>query len=172
MEIDKKLIKDFKEEVEEILIQLYAIVDELEEIQDEFPKKLLEDFTQKIDRIMSTAKTFAQLAPGHQVFVDMGTLGALCKTMGLKASTLNNLKFIPIFAAFWADTLEVIEELKNQVESPAKVQDVTKKYIPILSKRLEWLAKQIGANVPTTTGEKKAEGKSPTELTAMFKNIL
>jgi hypothetical protein len=143
MELDKEIIESFQEETSTLLNDLREIVEELEEVQDDFPTQKLEAFAQKIDRIMGTAQTFETMAPEHQVFKHMARFGELCKATGYKAISINHPPIIPIFAAFWGDTLDVMEDLADNVGEPDKIQQVTQKYIPVLQKRLTWLAGQI-----------------------------
>lgn len=144
MDIDKEIIDGFREEANALLKDLRNIVERLEDsTSDEFPKDLLEEFANKTDRIMGAAKTFEQMAPGHQVFTQIGKFSELCKATGYKASTLNHQKLIPIFAAFWADTIDILEDLTQHCDDPEKVKEVTQAFIPPLQKRLVWLAQQI-----------------------------
>ncbi len=141
--LDKEIINSFQEEANVLLEELRDVIDRLEETKNEFPKALLEEFGNKTDRIMGTAKTFSQMCPGQPVFIQMGKFCELCKVTSYKASTLNNVALIPIFTAFWADTIDILQDLVTHVESPQKVKEVTRGYVPVLQKRLVWLAEQI-----------------------------
>lgn len=143
MELDIEIVESFKEEAKEVLTQLEEVVEKLEENEGEFPRVLLEDFANKTDRIMGTANTFYQQYPEHEVFKLLGNFGALCKATGYKASTLNHLGLIPIFAAFWADTLEIMGQMVENIEKPENLTQISKKSAPVLHKRLTWLAEQI-----------------------------
>ncbi len=155
MELDKEIIDGFQEEANAILAELRNIVEKLEDNEgDVFPKELLEEFANKTDRIMGTAKTFSEMYPDHPVFQQVGKFGELCKATGYKASTLNHIGLIPIFAAFWADTLDILSDLCENVGDPEKLKVVTMTYIPTLQKRLVWLAQQI---VTITKGTGAAE---------------
>jgi hypothetical protein len=141
--LDNEIIDSFREEANGLLEELRIIIDKLEEAHETFPKELLEEFANKADRIMGTANTFDSMAPGNPVFLQIGKFGELCKVTGYKASTLNHLKLIPIFAAFWADTVDILQELCDNVGDALKIKEVTHGYIPTLQKRLIWLAQQI-----------------------------
>ena len=154
MELDKEIIDSFQEEANSILEELRGIIDQLEDSKDTFPKTLLEEFANKTDRIMGAAKTFGDMYPDHAVFGQIGKFGELCKATGYKASTLNHIGLVPIFAAFWADALDILDELCKNVGDPEKLKGVTTNYIPILQKRLVWLAQQI---VTITKGAGAAE---------------
>lgn len=141
--MDKEIVDSFREEANELLGELRTIIEKLEDSDGTFPKELLEEFANKADRIMGTAKTFDTMYPGNPVFQQIGKFGELCKATGYKASTLNHQGLIPIFAAFWADTADIMDELCQNVNDPEKLKEYTKKYIPNLQKRLVWLAQQI-----------------------------
>ncbi len=106
---------------------------------------------------MGTAKTFEGMYPGHAVFSQIGKFGELCKATGYKASTLQHQGLVPIFAAFWADTLDIMEDLCTNVGDETKLKSVTSNYIPVLQKRLTWLAQQI-VNL-TKGGNLEAQGQ-------------
>ncbi len=133
-----------------MISELRGVVEALEDHQGEFPKALLEEFANKTDRIMGTANTFASMAPEWTVFGHLGKFGELCKATGYKAAVLNNMALVPIFAAFWADTLDIMEEMITHVGDAEKLKGVTEGMGPILQRRLVWLAQQI---VNLTKGE-------------------
>ncbi len=143
MTMDDEIIESFKAEAKGILSELEAVIDELEETTETFPRALLEDFGNKTDRIMGTANTFFGQYPEKEVFKQIGNFGALCKATGYKASTLNHLELIPIFAGFWADTIEIMKDLCDNVDRPEALVEINKKSAPLLQRRLTWLAEQI-----------------------------
>ncbi len=152
MELDTEMIDIFKEEANAILEELKVVIEKLEEHEGSFPKSLLEEFGNKTDRIMGTANTFYAQYPGAEVFKQIGNFGALCKATGYKASTINTLALVPIFASFWGDSVDIMEELINNVESPEKVMEINKTSAPLLQKRLMWLAGQIVQITKSQTG--------------------
>lgn len=143
MSMDKEIINSFKEEAKTILQELETVIEDLESHQGSFPRELMEDFANKTDRIMGTAQMFHTQYPTVEAFKLIGNFGALCKATGYKASTLNNESLIPIFAAFWADTVEIMNDLCLNVDMPEKLAEITKKTAPVLQRRLTWLAEQI-----------------------------
>ncbi|MFZ4712461.1 MAG: hypothetical protein ACOYL6_02000 [Bacteriovoracaceae bacterium] len=143
MELDQEMIDSFKEEAGGILNELKVIIEQLEEVENEFPKNLLEEFANKTDRIMGTANTFYSQFPQYEIFQQIGNFGGLCKATGYKASTLNHMGLIPIFAAFWADTLEIMEQLCSHIEDSHKLTEINQNIAPVMHKRLVWLAEQI-----------------------------
>lgn len=155
MPMDKEIIISFKEEAKGILQELETVIEELEVHDGNFPRELLEDFANKTDRIMGTAQMFHSQYPDVDAFRMIGNFGALCKATGYKASTLNNQSIIPIFAAFWADTVEIMNDLCMNVDQPEKLVEINKKNAPVLHKRLTWLAEQI-VKITKTDGNAEA----------------
>jgi hypothetical protein len=155
MILDTEMIETFQEEAKEIIQELHEIVERLEDHKGPFPKGLLEEFANKADRIMGTAKTFESMAPDHKVFQQLGKFGELCKATGYKASVLNIDSLIPIFAAFWADTLDIMSDLVS-IAGEADPTDKMSSFAPVLHKRLTWLAKQIVSLTKGTAAEGQA----------------
>lgn len=153
--MDLEILKGFQQETNKILKELGPIIDVLEEGDSaNFPTEPLKEFAQKIDRIMGAAKTLAGLDdPEHQGLKRIGLITELCKTLGYKAAELQKTELLPLFAAFWADTLEVVGDLTDVVEDPAKTQTISSQFSLVLQKRLRWLADKVAA----------IEKKGPTE---------
>ena len=152
MELDNEMIMIFKEEANLILDELKVVVDKLEEHEGDFPKALLEEFANKTDRIMGTADTFYKQYPEAEIFKKIANFGALCKATGYKASTLNHLALVPIFASFWADTLDTVGDLIENLEDQQRLEEVNQTSGKILHKRLTWLAQQIVEITKRQTG--------------------
>ncbi len=143
MLLDKEILDGFKDEARGLLSELTQIIEQIEDHEGEFPKTLIEEFANRTDRIMGAAKTFETMAPEMQIFVHIGKFAELCKATGYKAATLNQSALVPVFAAFWADTLEMMEELCEHVDQTDKVEATLQGFGPVLQKRLTWLAEQI-----------------------------
>lgn len=143
MFIDKEIIDGFKEETNTLLEGLNDIIEELEDTDEEFPVHLLENFSQQIDRIMGTASTINMMAPDHPAMQPISRLTELCKKMGYNAVAAKKKQAVPLFAAFWADVVEVLSKLVNKFEDEDKIRAIVAKEIPVLQKRLEWLYSKI-----------------------------
>ena len=157
MSLDPEIIRTFQLEANELLVDLREIVDALDDSQDVFPKELLQDFANKVDRIMGTAETFDMMYPGNPEFQQIGRFSALCKALGYKASTLQDLGLITIFAAFWADTLDILQDLVDNVGDSEKLKEATKGYVPVLQSRLIWLGQKIVAAAKATPGSDQGQ---------------
>lgn len=146
--IDKDILADFQAEAKGLLTELNEVVESLEEESEEFPTALLEQFAQRIDRIMGAAQTLNQLDPNHQGLLRIGAIAQLCKRLGYKAAEYKTKPLIPLFAAFWADTLEVVEELIDAVEDEAKSKAVSQAFSSVVQNRLTWLSEKVQQHAP------------------------
>lgn len=141
--LDKEILDGFKEETSVLLAETQKIIESIEDTVDQVPKQLIEDFANRMDRIMGAAKTFEMMDPEMKIFVQIGKFGELCKATGYKAATINRPALVPIFAAFWADTNDMMIQLCANVDDTAKIDESLKTLSPLLQKRLTWLAEQI-----------------------------
>lgn len=141
--IDKEILDGFKEETSTLLKESLSIIAEIEDTNDQVPKKLIEEFANRMDRIMGTTKTFELMAPEIEIFATISKFAELCKATGYKASIIEQKELIPIFAAFWSDTVEMIEKLCQNIENESTTKSLLVDYVPVLQKRLTWLAQQI-----------------------------
>ncbi|MBI3544284.1 MAG: hypothetical protein HY075_13520 [Deltaproteobacteria bacterium] len=145
--IDKEILASFRDSSIDILKELVVVAEKIGDAAggDGFPVELLQEFAQKIDRIMGVAKTIAMEDPGHEGLKRIATLTELCKFIGYKAADQKNARMLPIFAAFLGDVVSAIEELTVNIENPAAAQEVTKTFLPVLQKRLEWLKTKVAS---------------------------
>lgn len=145
MSVDAEILNEFRAESKLLLDELEGIVEKLESFNSKsgFPDALLTEFAQKIDRIMGAVKTIALLAPDHQGFASIGKLAELCKTIGYKAAERKDVALLPIFSAFWADTIEVIQSLLACIEDEKKTKEISASFPPVLTQRLAWLKSKI-----------------------------
>lgn len=106
--ITDELLLDFKKESQELLTNIEEIVDELSDNPEQ--KNKLEEFGQKIDRIMGAAKTFAEFSDLGEVvnkkIIQIGDYCELCKTASYKASQVNDISLVTVVVAFLSDGVE------------------------------------------------------------------
>lgn len=162
MELDKEILEDFRTESTGLVNELGELVEELEDSAgNEFPTDQLKEFSQKIDRIMGAAKTLDSFAPGHPGIVFLARVSEMCKTMGYQAAALQRGNLVPIFAGFWAETVEVMQEVLSSLESEPNTKAIIEKRSALLQKRLAWLAEKVA---PDSDEEKQ-------KVVALLKNL-
>lgn len=144
-DLDADVLKDFTKESLDLVTQLNEIVENLEDLDedDDYPVELLEGFSQKIDRIMGAAATLGMLAPDHPGLKKVTKIAELCKGLGYAAAQDKNPQAIPIFAAFWADTLEVMESLIENIDNEFESLKIATEFAGVLQRRLEWLSGKL-----------------------------
>lgn len=149
MTLEKELVEGFQDDCRTIIEELGDVVEKIEEsTSGAFPAPLLSDFSQKIDRIMGAAQTLSMADPEHQGLARIGKIAELCKRVGYKAAEQKDPRLLPIFSAFWADTIDVMEELVEGVNDVEVTKRVVQSFSKVLQGRLEWLSKQVEPKGP------------------------
>ena len=93
---------------------------------------------------MGAALTLVEIEPGHFGLEKIGKIAELCKSLGYKAAAAKNPKLLPIFASFWEDSLEVVDDLLINLEDHQKSKVICENFASIVQKRLEWLGEKLG----------------------------
>ena len=149
MELDQEILNDFRAESFGLMDELEEVVGGLEDSgEGKFPEAQLKNFSQKIDRIMGAAKTLLTLAPAHQGITFLANVSEMCKTMGYQAAALQRQALVPIFAGFWAETVEVMREVLEKLDSEEKTKVTIATRSALLEKRLAWLADRVAPDSP------------------------
>lgn len=168
--IDPELLGALQEEATNILGELKVVIEKLESPHAAFPAETLQEFSQKIDRIMGAAKTLAMDAPDYQSLKHIGSLAELCKLIGYKAAEQKQSKLVPICAAFWSDVVSIIEEMLPLLADDSKATQVSKDFLPILIRRLEWLKAKVLA--PIANQPKETAASSQAEIDKIMANLM
>lgn len=146
-QIDKEILKEFTTESKQLIDQL---VDELETIEGNYDLVYkLEDYGQKVDRIMGGAKNLAVFAgPGHVVLL-IGDYCSLCKIVGYKASQIsNNEQLFNVCVAF---LLDVTENLRAAIVALEKNEALANQTLsPTFVERLRWISDKFGEGFRTS----------------------
>ena len=143
MAIDQEILSGFKDESNQLLKELGAIIEKFEESGTNVTPELASEFALKIDRIMGASKTLAVMEPTHQGFPRIGKLSEICKTIGYKTAEKKDPALTPFFTAFLADTVEVIEKLIGNIDNAEETAKIVQSFTPVLEKRLQWLAAHL-----------------------------
>jgi hypothetical protein len=153
MELDQEILQDFGTESKGLLDELETVVEALEDHGGTtFPTEKLKEFSQKIDRIMGAAKTLLTMAPGHPGISYLARVSEMCKTMGYQAAALQRAPLIPIFAGFWAETIESMRDVLTEFDEGSDGRSVVEESSTRLQGRLGWLAEKVA---PHSEDEKK-----------------
>ena len=161
--MDNNILVEFGIESKQIIAELEEIVEKMEEDTISKGNVHMVQFSQRIDRIMGASKTISMMLPLNRGLKEIGKITVLCKSMGYKMVQTDAPELVPLFCAFWADTLEALNEVIDHIEDSNKVEKIVDEFIPVIRKRLEWLASKIQLVVP-------AEKLAPNELFNRKKN--
>lgn len=155
-----------QEIIEEFVTESQGLIDELKSLLEEADGNPslaghLEQYGQRVDRIMgsaqSLAQTFAEGWDGAPLLNQMGDYAAICKSVGYKASQIrDNEHFFNVCVAFLIDSTDLLEKLllrikKNEITTVGEILTKT------LIDRLRWINEQFRENVRATVGSTSAE---------------
>lgn len=127
----KEIIIDFCNESDELINELESILESVENEPENY--KELEKFGQIVDRIMGAAKSIGAS--------DVASLSELGKTIGYKASQVNDIPLIEIVVAVLFDSLDLMKEKLSDMRDGKKNDSKlnTKTFVT----RLNWLSEKF-----------------------------
>jgi chemotaxis protein histidine kinase CheA len=130
--MDEEIVQEFCSETKVILSELEPLLEALE--LNPANLKALEDFGQKVDRIMGAAKSLE--------FHQMGIISEFCKTISYKSAQSKNTELIIIVVAFLFEAVEILNAMIEnlQINKRAELDPLAIK--PILS-RLEFISGRL-----------------------------
>ena len=155
--LDKEILTDFQAETKGLLEELTEVVEKLEEASGAFPAAELAEFSQKIDRVMGAAQTMSSLEAGHAGLERIGAIAQICKSLGYKAIECKAVTLVPLFAAFWADTLDVLAELVETLGDDAANKAKAAAFAAVLQNRLTWLSGKVQTSAGGVNLQSQAE---------------
>ena len=126
--MDEEIVREFCFEARGILSELAPLLEDLELNPKNF--KALENFGQKVDRIMGAAKSLE--------FHQMGTISEFCKTISYKSAQCKSTELVVIVVAFLFEAVEILNQMIDNLEhnKPAELEPAT---IKIILSRLEFI---------------------------------
>jgi len=167
--IDKDIVKDFISESKVIIQDLIELLDSIEGDFSQVAR--LEEYGQKVDRIMGGAKSLALLVPPDHALHIVADYTALCKAVGYKASQIKgNAQFYDICVALLLDATETLSKwVDNLGEDTA--QELKNSFSTTFLERLRWVSNQFGANVRGTVDSKKDKKMDQNEIDDLLKKL-
>lgn len=128
----KEIVDAFCEECYELIPQLEEILESVEE--DTSQVERLEVFGQIIDRMMGAAKSIG--APKISIFCEMG------KTIGYKASQVNETALIEVVVAILFDSIEILKKMLSSLKN-GEGEGLAGINTDAFVTRLNWLANKF-----------------------------
>ena len=167
--IDKDIVKDFVIESKGIIQDL---VDLLESIEGDFSQVgQLEEYGQKVDRIMGGAKSLALLVPQDHPLHMVADYAALCKAVGYKASQIQgNAQFFDICVALLLDATETLSEWINNLGNDS-AEEMKNSFTSTFLERLRWVSNQFGADVRSSVDAQKPKKMDQNEIDELLRKL-
>ncbi len=169
--LDKDILEDFVQESKEIVEDLLNI---LEQADGDFTKvRTLEDYGQKVDRIMGGAKGLGQLADEKHPIHWVADYSAVCKAVGYKSSQIVGQEdFYNICVALLLDATENLMILINNLDSTT---EEIKQILPqTFLDRLQWVAQKFSADYRMSVAaapEAKQKPMDQSEIDILMKKL-
>ncbi len=172
MSDNNEILKDFQQESKNLASEMLVL---LEEIEGDFNQvQKLEEFAQKVDRIMGAAKSIALAVPENKTIEQIADYTAICKSVGYKASQIKDKpEFYNVCVALLLDGTEVLNEMLDNLENLT----VKELLSDTLLERLRWVSSQFGADVRASVDIKPSStaGSSPkmsqTDIDQLLKKL-
>jgi chemotaxis protein histidine kinase CheA len=130
--MDEEIVQEFCSETKVLLSELEPLLEALELNPANF--KALEDFGQKVDRIMGAAKSLE--------FHQMGLISEFCKTISYKSAQSKNTELVIIVVAFLFEAVEILNAMIENLQNNKRAELDPSAIKPILS-RLEFISGRL-----------------------------
>lgn len=167
-----KILKDFYKESKELINEL---IEQLGVCEEDFSQvKGLETYSQKVDRIMGSAKTLSlQMGEQKELMSKIGDYSALCKTVAYKASQIkNNENFYNVCVALLFDATEMLGSLIESAHAGSKESSIKSLFSQTFIDRLKWISEQFGAEYSSSISVHKRTSKmSQPEIDDLLKKL-
>lgn len=156
MSIDSEIVKDFVDESKTLIEDLIQLLDGIEGDYSQVAK--LEDYGNRIDRIMGGAKSLALLAPPEHALHLIADYTALCKAVGYKGAQIkNNSQFYDICVALLLDATETLDQMLDRMDIPG--DDLKKSLSNTFLERVRWVSNQFSDDMRGSVDTGKTGGK-------------
>lgn len=161
-----ELVTEFKSESQEIIEELLQLLEEMEEGLS--PVSRLDDYGQKVDRIMGGATSLAVMMNEDHLLTQIGSCAGLCKTLGYRGSQITaNPALATAVVAVLADMTEILETMV-EIYGTSKNFDLQNPSFLAMVGRLRWLIDQFADN---TRSSLKIDSKED-HLATQFQDFL
>lgn len=150
--LDKAILDDF---IKESLILVDQCIELLETCEgDPSEVEKLNDFANRIDRVMGGAKSLALMLPATHPMHLIGDYCAICKSVGYQGAQIqNNDQLYDVTVALLLDAVEMIKTLFDKLDK--SVEELKKVFSTTFLERLRWIAQRF---------EEIAKKKSPNRM--------
>jgi len=138
--LDNTILNDFIKESLILVDQCVELLESIEGSPSEVEK--LNDFANRIDRVMGGAKSLAlMLSPQHPMHL-IGDYCAVCKSVGYQGAKIqNNDQLYDVTIALLLDAVEMIKTLFNKLDSSA--EELKRIFSTTFLERLRWISQRF-----------------------------
>ncbi|MCC7405382.1 MAG: hypothetical protein IT288_13370 [Bdellovibrionales bacterium] len=165
-----EVVREFKSEALEILAKLLVLLEELEEDPSRVAE--LDDYGQKVDRIMGGAMSLAAAVNQDPLLNQIGACAGLCKTVGYRGSQIqNNQGFARAVIGLLYDMTEILQTMVERAGSAQGFDLSAPLYLTVLD-RLKWVSEQFKAGTRSSLKIGSQPAKSGLEeIEALLKKL-
>lgn len=150
--LDNTILDDFITESLILVDQCIELLESIEGNPSEVEK--LNDFANRIDRVMGGAKSLAMMLPAQHPMHLIGDYCAICKSVGYQgAQVQNNDQLYDVTIALLLDAVEMIKTLFDKLDSSS--EELKKIFSTTFLERLRWISQRF---------EEIAKKKSPSRM--------
>jgi len=166
-DLDKDILKDFVNESKRLIQDLVEL---LEAIEGDFSQVTqLEEFGQKVDRIMGAAQSLALLVPPEHALHKVADCAALCKAVGYKAAHIKgNPQLYDVCVALLLDATEVLRKGLENIENETS-EDLKTPFSATFVDRLRWVSQQL--NAPELAVQKNNKKMDQNEIDELIRKL-
>lgn len=151
-----EVVTEFKSESKEILAQLTAFLEGLEEDPSRVGE--LDGYGQKVDRIMGGAMSLATVMNNDPLLNQIGACAGLCKTVGYRGSQIPEEQggFAKAVIGLLLDMTEMLQTMVEKVGTSSSFDLSSPLYLTVVD-RLKWVSDQFKEG--TRSSLKMGDGK-------------
>lgn len=165
-----EIVQEFKDESLTLVEDLIKVLEAVEDDPSSSPQ--LEEFGQKVDRIMGSSKTMEMAVEDSGRYALIGNYAELCKSLGYKGSQIeNNESLVNVTVGLLFDATETLQTLIESVDAQSTPELEEVFSAPFLE-RLKWLSEQFGDEYRASLAlDKGSENKPGQNDSVKFKSI-
>lgn len=156
--IDNDILNEFLTEAKRLVAECQTLLEDLEGKPEAAPR--LEEFANKIDRVMGAAKSLGLLATADHPLHMVGDATAVCKALGYRgAKVAHQPKLFEVTVSFLLDAVETVDELLDRLDEPP--ENLRADLKNTLLGRLQWIS-DIYRQIPeagAASGEKLVQNE-------------
>lgn len=135
--VDQEILIEFVSESRVLVNECSGILEAIEEDPSQYVR--LEEYSNRIDRIMGAAQSIAMMAPGDHALPVIGDCAAMCKALGYRCMmSAPSTEMIETTVAFLLDATELVGGMLDRLDEGA--DGLRAEVKETLVERLRWIS--------------------------------